>query len=419
MQSLLKKSIEFETTFGNFTATALIGQGGAGRVYAAHDDDGTAVAIKLLNADSASRDKRKRFKNEIAFLRKVTNQYLVQVLDHGLSVTSGAVGPFYVMPRYEGSLRELIKEGISPNDVVDLFSQLLNGVEAAHLLGAVHRDLKPENVLFRRSGAKLLLAVADFGVASFTPENQATMVETGGNTRLANFVYAAPEQRRPGEQAGKPADIFALGLILNEMFTGDVPHGAGFRRIGDAHSEFAYLDPIVDAMTQQNPQSRLQSIEAIKHRLRLDHEQAMLRQRLSVELGNIVIENEVDDPLVTDPVRIVDADWRDNVLKLILSQPVNQDWIHALHNMGNFSSLMGAGPERFNFSGNIASVGIPSNSAQDAINYFKAWLPVTTQVYRNLIIRKREDVARREMEELRRERQRDEERLRVVSNLKF
>lgn len=419
MQTPLKKPIDFETTFANFTATALIGQGGAGRVYSAHDDDGAPVAVKLLSADSASKDKRKRFKNEIAFLRKVTNQYLVQVLDHGLSVTSGAAGPFYVMPRYEGSLRDLIKNGIAPNDVIDHFSQLLNGVEAAHLLGTVHRDIKPENVLFRRLDGKLLLAVADFGVASFTPESQATMVETGVSTRLANFVYAAPEQRRPGEQAGKPADIFALGLILNEMFTGNVPHGAGFKRIGDAYPEFAYLDPIVDAMTQQDPRARLQSVEAIKHRLRLDHQQAMLRQRLSIESGNIVMDNEVDDPLITDPVRIVDADWRDNVLRLTLSRPVNHDWIYALNNMGGYSSLMGAGPECFSFSGNVASVGIPSHSAQEAINYFKTWLPITTRVYRDRLIRQREDAARREMEELRRQRQRDEERLKVVSNLEF
>lgn len=222
MLSLLKKTIEFETTFGNFIATAIIGQGGAGRVYSAKDDEGTPVAIKLLNADSVSKDKRKRFKNEIGFLRKATNEHLVPVLDHGVSLVNGAAGPFYVMPYYDGSLRDLIKEGISPNDVVGLFSQLLNGVEAAHLLGAIHRDLKPENVLFKRSGGRLILAVADFGVASFTPENKATMVETGLSTRLANFVYAAPEQRRPGEPAGIPADIFALGLIFNEMFTGDV-----------------------------------------------------------------------------------------------------------------------------------------------------------------------------------------------------
>jgi serine/threonine protein kinase len=415
----LKNPIEFETTFATYTATAIIGQGGAGRVYAAQDDEGTKVALKLLNTETASKDKRKRFKNELAFLRKTTHPHLVQVLDHGLSAAKGAIGPFYVMPRYEGSLRDMLQAGIPPSDVANVFGQLLNGVEAAHLLGAVHRDLKPENVLFRRSNGKLVLAVADFGVASFQPENQATLVETAMSTRLANFMYAAPEQRRPGQQAGIPADIFALGLILNEMFTNEVPHGAGYKRIGDVQPDFSYLDAIVDAMTQQNPQSRLASIETVKQRLRLDHEQAMLKQRLSIEPSNVVIDTEVDDPLVTDPVRIVGVDWNNHTLRITLSKPVNSDWIHAMNNMGGHTAVWGAGPENFNFAENVASVSTGAHSAQNVIDHFKNWIPVATRVYRSNIIRKREEAARREMEELKRQRKQDEERLNVVSRLTF
>lgn len=413
----IKKPIEFETTFGVYTATAIIGQGGAGRVYAAKDDDGNLVAVKLLNSDS--KDKRKRFKNELAFLHRTTHGNLVPVIDHGVSAVSGAAGPFYIMPRYDGSLRDLLNAGIRVGDAMNIFGQLLNGVEAAHFLGAVHRDLKPENVLFRKMGDGVTLAVADFGVARFQPASQERLVETALSTRLANFVYAAPEQRRPGEDSGIRADIFALGLILNEMFTGVVPHGSGFKRTVDAHPEFSHLDAIVDAMTQQGPGSRPASVEEVKRRLRIDHEAAMLKQRLSSMPNTVVVDSEVDDRLVTDPVRITNVDWENSTLRLTLSQPVNSDWVHALNNMGGHSALMSAGPERFSFNGNLATVGVGSHSAQQAIDHFKNWLPVKTRVYGDRIIKNREDAARREMEELGRRRQQDEERLNVVSSLRI
>lgn len=415
----LKKSIEFETTFCTYTASSIIGQGGAGRVFAALDDDGNEVAIKLLNSDSASKEKRKRFKNELAFLRKTTHANLVPVLDHGISTAPSASGPFYVMPRYKGSLRELLQAKLAPPELIRIFGQLLDGVEAAHLLGAVHRDIKPENVLYRQNGNAVTVAVADFGVARFLPASQHTLVETAASSRLANFLYSAPEQRLPGAQSGITADIFALGLILNEMFTGAVLQGSGFKRISSEHPEFSYLDGVVDAMTQQDPLSRPATVEEVKRRIRLYHEEFMLKQRLSALRSDVVFDSVIDDPLVTDPVRIIDADWNNNLLKLTLSKAVNPQWMWALHNMGNYSAVLGIGPETFQFRGNIATVGVDSSSAQQVIDHFKQWLPQATMVYRNKVIQDRESAARREKEELHRQRQRDEERLSVVSSLRI
>ena len=70
-------------------------------------------------------------------------------------------------------------------------------------------------------------------------------------------AYAAPEQRIAGKAVDQPADIYALGLILNEMFTGEIPQGAGFRKIKDAAPDFAYLDELVDLMMQQQPEQRI------------------------------------------------------------------------------------------------------------------------------------------------------------------
>lgn len=238
----LKAPISLATTFADYTVDEILGEGGAGRVYGGVDSDGMEVAVKLLT--NATSDKRKRFKNEIAFLARNRHANVVAVIDHGLANQEVVRGPFYVMRRYTGSLRGLMNRGIVPQQVLPLFSQILDGVECAHLQNVVHRDLKPENILYDNN----MLAVADFGIASFLDDVMATLVDTSPAQRLANFLYAAPEQRMPGHKVTVAADIYALGLILNEMFTKAVPHGTEYLLIGGAAPGFGFLDTIVAQM---------------------------------------------------------------------------------------------------------------------------------------------------------------------------
>src|SRR5260370_4254575 len=214
----LRKSIVFETPFTQYIGTDIIGEGGAGRVYKATGDDSNAYAIKLLDSTKATGEKMKRFKNEVEFCRRNRHPNIIAVSDNGNVVDGKKDSPFYVMPLYAGSLRTLLAAGISPDKVLYYFSQLLDGVEAAHLQKVVYRDLKPENVLYDEVQDRLL--VADFGIAHFEVEDVYTDADTSPNDKLANFQYAAPEQRRRGAKVEYPADIYALGLILNEMFTG-------------------------------------------------------------------------------------------------------------------------------------------------------------------------------------------------------
>src|SRR5207302_9778734 len=119
-----------------------------------------------------------------------------------------------------------------------------------------------ENVLYDRKEG--ILVVADFGIARFTDFEHATMVETKFGTKLANLAYSAPEQRVKGGAVDQRADIFALGLILNEMFTGQVIQGAGYRKIGSVAAELAYLDSTVELMIQNDPSARASSIGQLK-----------------------------------------------------------------------------------------------------------------------------------------------------------
>jgi serine/threonine protein kinase len=141
----------------------------------------------------------------------------------------------------------------------------------------IHRDVKPENLLVDKNGR---IVVSDFGVAHFEEEDLATAVETGSAERLANFRYSAPEQRTPGAPVDERADIFAMGLILHEMFTGEIPHGTGYRRIGSHAPDFAYLDPIVEKMIRQSPSERPPWIAQVKDELIMRGAEFITHQKL-------------------------------------------------------------------------------------------------------------------------------------------
>jgi serine/threonine protein kinase len=186
--TLLVNSVE--TAFCEYKLTELLGEGGAGKVFGGTDSDGANVAVKLLT--NTTKDKRRRFKNEINFLQKNKHPNIVTVIDHGTTQLNGAVIPFYVMPRYDCSFMPTIGLA-SPEETLNLYMQILEGVEAAHLQNIVHRDLKPENILFNRQ--RNVLAIADFGIARFAPDLLVTGVKTSPDQRMENFRYAAPEQQ--------------------------------------------------------------------------------------------------------------------------------------------------------------------------------------------------------------------------------
>jgi serine/threonine protein kinase len=168
---MARKRITLETAFGSYPVDEVLGEGAAGCVYAGIGPDGAAIAVKVLRSN-ASTDRRRRFKNEVSFQERNKHTNIVTVIDHGLAHGPDIKGPFCVMRRYDGSLRSLMRSGVQSSDVLRLFSQVLDGVEAAHLQSVIHRDLKPENILWDRQSQ--LLAIADFGIASFTEEQGAS-----------------------------------------------------------------------------------------------------------------------------------------------------------------------------------------------------------------------------------------------------
>src|SRR3989339_339466 len=222
----MKVGQELVTTTTAYTAQNKIGEGGAGEVWCVVDqEDGKKYAAKFLDPKKTSADKLKRFKNELMFCQKNTHKNILSVVDHGVLLVKQQKIPFYIMPFYTSTLREMINKGIPVDNILAYFKQIIDGVEAAHLLKVFHRDLKPENILY--DATQDCMVVADFGIAHFSEELCYTSVETQRSSRFANFQYAAPEQRAKGINVDYRADIYALGLIFNEMYTKHVPHGSG------------------------------------------------------------------------------------------------------------------------------------------------------------------------------------------------
>lgn len=407
----LTKPIEVETTFGTYRLEEVIGEGGCGRVYGGYGLDNNPVAVKVLN-NSVSSDKRRRFKNELAFLTKNRHMNIVTAIDHGLAQAGPVTGPFYVMPRYHSSLRELMAVGLEPTKVLPYFSQILDGMEAAHLVGVIHRDLKPENVLLDR--ASDTLAVADFGAARFVEDLLATTVETAPTQRLANFQYAAPEQRTtPNTIVGRPADIWALGMILNEMFTRTAPYGTEYQTISQVAPHFGFLDEVVRQAIRQSPGERQASIEQIKTQIMKHQFEAVTQQKLNTLTNQVVTAKEIDDDLALTPPRLIHAEWNRGQLMLTLDRRVSAKWTQAFYNMGSYSSLMGADPGQFVFEGDRVNVSVREEQAQLVVDYFKGWLPQASAVLKG---RLEEAERERQVElrnQLRRQKEAEEQTLRV------
>jgi serine/threonine protein kinase len=377
----------FLTAFDQYATIATIGEGGAGRVFEVRDTSGETFALKCLHPDLATTEKRKRFKNEISFCSKNTHPNLIRVLDWGVVDWGDTQTLFYVMPKYAGTLRGSMNAKIPPDQVLRIFGQILDGVEAAHMRGVIHRDLKPENILCTQD--KQVYLVADLGIAHFHEDMLATMVETKQGHKVLNIAHSAPEQRTRGGSVDHRADVYALGQILNEMFTGSVPEGTGYDTIGSVSPEFGYLDGLVEQMRQQKPDARPQSIGAIKNELIGQRNDFIGFQELD-EKRNEVVRTNI--PNAVEPVEIIAGNWDKGVLTLTLNRVPEHDWtIKFRQPGGDFGYMQGIGPTAYAFKGRIVEVAVEARYAQNATDQFKSWSPKATEALQEELVRAAHD----------------------------
>jgi TolB-like protein/Tfp pilus assembly protein PilF len=222
-------SLAAGTTLGSYRVTALLGAGGMGEVYRAHDANlGRDVAIKVL-PESVAKDPEAlaRFEREARALAALNHPNIVTVY----AVEAAGDVRLLAMELIEGHTLDLaIPAGGFPlSRFFEIAVPLADALSAAHERGIVHRDLKPANVMLTREGR---LKVLDFGLAKLTAASSDPNVTdlptashaelTGEGTVFGTVAYMSPEQAR-GAKLDARSDVFSLGVVLYEMLTGERP----------------------------------------------------------------------------------------------------------------------------------------------------------------------------------------------------
>lgn len=232
-----------------YEVLAEVGRGGMGIVYRARDrETNDLVALKILKPEIAAEPRVvERFKQELRLARKVTHKNVCRT--HELLRFDDTV--VIAMEYVEGeSLREVLKRpgGVRLRRALEWTGQICEALAEAHAHGVVHRDLKPENILIDGSGQ---VKVMDFGIAR--------SLEAGATTTgsiVGTPAYMAPEQAE-GKPVDHRADIYALGLILFEMFTGelafraDTPVALAFKHVHEAPHPPRELEPMLPAYVEK------------------------------------------------------------------------------------------------------------------------------------------------------------------------
>ncbi|MDX6381551.1 MAG: eukaryotic-like serine/threonine-protein kinase, partial [Rubrobacteraceae bacterium] len=196
-----------------------LGSGGMAIVYRARDKLlDRDVALKVLRHHFADDEEFvERFKREARIAAALSHPNIASV--HDLGKTQN--GSYYMAMEYVpgGTLRDRIRKGsLSPIEAAAIAIQVAKALKTAHALGTIHRDIKPQNIILTEAG---VVKVADFGIA-----RAATLSEiTREGLVLGTEHYMSPEQAK-GAPVGPQSDLYSLGVVLYEMLTGKLPHGA-------------------------------------------------------------------------------------------------------------------------------------------------------------------------------------------------
>jgi tetratricopeptide (TPR) repeat protein/TolB-like protein len=307
---------------GRYRIVAFLGRGAVGEVYEAQDVElDELVAVKVLRPEIAGDEQAlRRFKREVQLARRVTHPNVCRVFDLVYHPGEHPGGPddgpraFLTMELLRGeTLADYLERGgpMSPAEALPIVIQIAQALGAAHANGVIHRDLKSANVFLVGAPGSPRAVVTDFGLAgSTTPMVSAELTATG--EMVGSPAYMAPEQVR-GEESTPATDIYALGIVIYEMVTGELPFlgksafYTALKRLQEPppspRQQAPDLDPIWEEVIlrclERNPDDRFH------------HARQVIRA-----LGVTRFQEEATTPIYLPPRRR--RTWRSPVLALLL-----------------------------------------------------------------------------------------------------
>jgi hypothetical protein len=251
---------ELAKHFPELEILELLGVGGMGAVYKARQASlDRIVALKVLPRE-VGRDPgfAERFTREARALARLNHPHIVTIHD-----VRQVDGLYYILMEYidGANLRQMLHAGgLTPTQALALVPQLCDALQYAHDEGIVHRDIKPENILVDKRGRA---KIADFGLAKILGERVLDTSLTGTQQVMGTLRYMAPEQMLGARDVDHRADIYALGVVLYELLTGDLPMGR-FPLPSEKVAVDARVDEVVLRALERERERRYQQASEIK-----------------------------------------------------------------------------------------------------------------------------------------------------------
>jgi serine/threonine protein kinase len=259
---------------GRYQVLKELGRGGMGIVFQAYDKQlKEQVAIKILSPLLANDPEAlERLKREVSAARRITHSNVIRI--HDIAETNGL--HYVSMEFFAGTnLKEYIKRAghLSIMEAFNIASQVCDGLQAAHAQGVIHRDLKSQNIIINAANQ---IKIIDFGLA----HTQQMQGLTATGLIMGTPEYMAPEQVS-GKKVDERADVYSLGIILYELFTGRVPFSGnsaisiGFQQVKDSPPRPCSINPQIPAAVeeiilkalQKDPMMRFRSVSELKEEL--------------------------------------------------------------------------------------------------------------------------------------------------------
>jgi serine/threonine protein kinase len=275
---------------GRYRVIKLLGEGGMGAVYLAeHAAIEKKVALKVLHPEYATKGEIvTRFQQEAISASRIKHPNVLEVFDFG-QLDDGSF--FLAMEFLEGNdLADEIQKTrvLDPERGLRYALQICRALAAAHAKGVVHRDMKPENVFLQRtSDGEDIVKIVDFGIAQLRTNEEAAAGAKQRRLTRTGMIFGTPEYMSPEQAAGRHADqradVYAVGIMLYEMFTGAVPFtgetflGVLAKHLGEAPPAMSAVYPelalsqelqgVIYRALEKDPEARFQTMSELSQAL--------------------------------------------------------------------------------------------------------------------------------------------------------